>query len=634
VKQIFKFFSKLNKDSKIESFIFLPIIFNIIILLFCLKFCFSGLDFTDETTYLSLIVNRNYYDATVTQFGYVYYFLYWLTGFNIGLFRIINIILLLGIYSFLSRQILRFLIPKDFFSFYSPTCFNLLGFSLTTLPLAFLGTWLPTPNYNLLNLEALGLVLNGLLLLGRRKEQALNPNKICWSAWLLIGLGGYLVFLAKPTTAAGLALVVLVWLFFACNLNVKGVLAAVSLSFILLLMTALLIDGSVSAFILRYERYIALEELSGGHSLFAWLSQPIELLKDLSDIFSPGLLLSCLLSLLAFSWLPRHNRKSQGLGIVAFFILLAIVFVYRPLWFLTSDSEKMGHLLWVVPFGAVLISWTKIRQKALGQEKRRLACLFLFAVQMLLYHLGSNNTLTHSISLTSFFLFYGFIFVLSAEIDPVRWLKKMASYACFGQVTVACVLVFAWSPPYRQIGSLWNYNVEVKIPENGSTLKMAPEMAEFIQKWRVLADNHGFDPATPVIDLTGRSPGAIFILGAYLPKTPWLYSGYSGADQFAVASLKRLSCRQLTEAWLIIDLDYIGDLKPDILVQAGLDFDNVYYQLLGQVDYPIRRTDGGIIFRPLGLLAPLKEETQRAETCSKKRENNQSADIPAVLLEN
>ncbi|MGL3104482.1 hypothetical protein [Bradyrhizobium sp. BR 1432] len=63
--------------------------------------------------------------------------------------------------------------------------------------------WRLTPSYNTLNVQSLFIVMIGLLLADRpgRIRQVLG--------WILLGVGGWCCFMAKPTTAAAIALLVM-----------------------------------------------------------------------------------------------------------------------------------------------------------------------------------------------------------------------------------------------------------------------------------------------------------------------------------------------------------------------------------------------------------------------------------------
>ena len=68
---------------------------------------------------------------------------------------------------------------------------------ISTASLVSLTRWLPTPSYNGLALQALFVAAAGLLLADKKVYRASVAGSV------LIGIGGWLAFMAKPTTAAG-----------------------------------------------------------------------------------------------------------------------------------------------------------------------------------------------------------------------------------------------------------------------------------------------------------------------------------------------------------------------------------------------------------------------------------------------
>jgi hypothetical protein len=102
-----------------------------------------------------------------------------------------------------------------------------------------------TPSYNSLSFQALLLASIGLLLAEK------TASKASIIGWLLIGVGGWLTFMAKPTSAATLGFVISICLPLTNKLNFRLLGISIVTAIILLIASAWVIDGSVIIFIER-----------------------------------------------------------------------------------------------------------------------------------------------------------------------------------------------------------------------------------------------------------------------------------------------------------------------------------------------------------------------------------------------
>jgi hypothetical protein len=117
--------------------------------------------------------------------------------------------------------------------------------AIATASLAFLAA---TPSYNSLALQALLVAAIGWLL----ADKKVSPASI--SGWAMIGIGGWLAFMSKPTTAAALAVTSAIYLIVAGKFSRRLLLIPLFMAASLLLCSALFIDGSMTTFVdrLRY----------------------------------------------------------------------------------------------------------------------------------------------------------------------------------------------------------------------------------------------------------------------------------------------------------------------------------------------------------------------------------------------
>ena len=116
-----------------------------------------GFDITDESYYILTARQPNQIFSTVTHDGYYTGLLYYLTGYNLAYFRLLGIIILVGISCQFAVEFYRYTINKFNFSY------NILDKYLFLIPivtgsLAYYASWLLTPSYNWLNIISVLLV--------------------------------------------------------------------------------------------------------------------------------------------------------------------------------------------------------------------------------------------------------------------------------------------------------------------------------------------------------------------------------------------------------------------------------------------------------------------------------------------
>jgi hypothetical protein len=109
------------------------------------------------------------------------------------------------------------------------------------------------------------------------------------------------------------------------------------------------------------------------------------------------------------------------------------------------------------------------------------------------------------------------------------------------------------------------------------TLIVSQETARYFTELKTIANSADFQPNTPLIDLTGDSPGAIYALEARAYNFPWLLGGYSGSDQAAVYILKQWNREHLNSAWILtVEANGERSLSISVLSEIGLDFPEGY----------------------------------------------------------
>lgn len=218
-----------------------------------------GLDVTDEGFYLNSISRPDLYPATYTQFGFLLHPIYLLLGGDLVLLRLTGVVLVTLAAVFFASSSLR--LPGVPAMPGAGRVAVVLGGACAVLLAYF--PWLPTPNYNLLNLFGVMLIFGGWF-------QFLT-TRLAWhrsTAIVLFAIGFATVALVKPTAAPVLAAGIMgLTLPFGRRALIE-VIAGGTLSLVLVALALVAIDGNLSAAIQRYRDVLALNALSGtGHDL-------------------------------------------------------------------------------------------------------------------------------------------------------------------------------------------------------------------------------------------------------------------------------------------------------------------------------------------------------------------------------
>jgi hypothetical protein len=140
--------------------------------------------------------------------------------------------------------------------------------------------------------------------------------------------------------------------------------------------------------------------------------------------------------------------------------------------------------------------------------------------------------------------------------------------------------------PYRQPLSLWDNYAKINIQTGRGELILSPLAAEYIEKLRSIAKSNGFEPGTPIIDLSGNVPGSLYVLDSYTPKNAWILSGQNDRSEYFSYLLSTIPCEEITRAWLLDDdaMDVIP-IEPKILLESGLNI-GTDYSLEGMAPFP------------------------------------------------
>lgn len=540
---------------------------SLALMVWVLWFCGFGIDFRDEGFYLVWMTDPSKYDYSLTQFGFLYRPFFELMGRSITGIRQGNLLITLVLAWILANRVLCI---WGFRKERGPRL--ILAAALGTGSLAFLHIWLPTPSYNWLALQGLMVACMGLLLAAPHDQR---PPTLLSSIW--IGVGGWLTFMAKPPTAAGLALCALIYLLFSRKPAWRPLLLSAAIAVLLLLGSALVIDGSLVRFANRYLTGMRMAELMFGvkdrNSLLPRLGGlKLEPLTQYQIIFGT-------LALAAVAWLV--GLRARVATVITTCVLLAlgtgtllIVLGFLP--GLTRIENYRGLLMGVVPLGMLAAFVVRWRSGARMQGTWRV--IILMMVMPLVYVSGTANDNWWQISHAAVFwvIAAALVAVTPVSAPAESRLPQVLVVAFATQFLIAVIIQTGIEAPYGQAASLRDQHRQTSVGQPDVHLNLTPGFGAYLEDAERKARQAGFEPGMSVLDLTGRSPTALYSMRASLMGSAWIQGGYPGSSRHVIALLGRLTCDELSSAWLLNQPVNTTSIDPDVLASFGANLDKDY----------------------------------------------------------
>ncbi|WP_113261289.1 hypothetical protein [Agrobacterium cavarae] len=562
---------KNNINIPLSACLLLSAVATLILLLHLMCNSYYGLDLSDESFYLVWISNPFIYDASATQFGYLYHPLYALLNGSLSALRQANIIITFALAWCLSATVMRYSarLEGDV-----ETSLLIVSAGLATSSLSIFDTSLLTPSYNSLALQALMITSIGILLAAR------DLTYRSFVGWALIAIGGWLAFMSKPTTAAALALVTSLYLIISRKASVALICFAVFIVSLLLFSSALLIDGSLGGFLNRILMGVDdAKILGGGYSMGS--------LFRLDD-FNLGkagklvILTLCLMTSVAM-W-GSITKTYRGTRVSFCLLLLSFVSIIFFTISRTTILTRLGEFQGLAIFG-VMIAATSAT--FLARDHRPLPSLagpdwalaFLFLVMPHIFAFGTNRNYWVNGAWAGIFWLLSSIILAAPVARKSRSWSFAVPLAFSTQIVVAALIQSGVQNPQRQPEALYLNDVTLKLGQQKTAVTLASTYAAYLSSVISQAAASGFKPKTPVIDLTGQSPGVLYAIGAKSIGQAWMIGAYPGSQQLAEVALRRASCDDIGTAWVLLEPEGPRSISPQLLRVMGLLFPENYRKM-------------------------------------------------------
>jgi hypothetical protein len=553
---------------------------NAVLLLRLLWLCRAGLDFTDEGFYLNWISNPWLYPTSHTQFGFVYHPFHVLLGGDLAWLRRANLLATCGLAGWFFFRVLQQILEPGFPTDLFRGKLVSLSMIFSTSALLYLYQWLPTPNYNSLALQALLLVAIGLLGVERSSSASLP-----WFSISLVAVGGWLAFMAKPTTASLLALFVAGYF---CSLGRRAIPLIASagvLAILLLAGSAWMIDGSPVRFAWRLSEGAAdVGKLGGGYNIAHILRLgrfPIPA-REVLPLCTHVLLVT---AGLLFASRPSASPRIQAAyatGLVATGLTGAFLFWRglpwpHPTYFGLQILAPVGGALL-----AALITFLCDRSQA---HRSGFSLSLLFLMLPYAYTFGSNGDYWVSQGWAGiFWIAAGLLFLRAARPGRIAW-PELLPVATATTLCASLILGTTTEYPYRQTGPLRENTHAISMRPDGPRLWIKSDFHAYLSQVQEATRQAGFVAGTPMIDLTGHYPTTLYFLQARAIGLAWLCGGYPGSEAMTTAALDRVPPDILHQAWILTEPQGPRKLPPSMLRRYGINLETDY-AIVTTVDSP------------------------------------------------
>ena len=560
----------------------------------CLAACVSffiwasghGYDINDESYYLLWDSAPFSLHFSVSRFGYFWHPIYKLVGGNIALLRIAGASILVACSATFAFALQKFI---DFRSGSGNERY-LIVLSISTSAFWFYCTWLSVPGYNLLNLCALLLFFSGLLAAteGATKVGASDRWQTIGPA-ILSGVSLGVMALVKPTTWAAAIVLGVAWLVLLRPPRTSVFIAVLAVSSaVMLSISILLIDGSLSVFLdnlLSSLAILRLQDHPGDvHGIVNSVLGPFE--RDrvwkIFPAIALGIAILCVCigivsTMLGLMKINHRLQKIISYGLVAalaiFIAMARAVDLQLPIPWYNYHAWYFSFLILACAI-AIVLARTKFIEWD-GWQRRAIAAA-LVALAPIAYSFGSNVTiLRHMVAASVFWAGTTMLICSLASSVQRKQLFGITAVLC-GMATIGLFAGLVLAP----IGSeapLMQQTEAVTVGPDGARLLVDRTTADYIRSFQRAAVGAGFEPGTPVVDLTEFGPGIVFALSGSAPGLPWLADNPDGSMTVALAVLKTIPKSELQRAWIITGSSRNFSNIRTALNAVGLNFPAAYH---------------------------------------------------------
>ena len=209
----------------------------------------------------------------------------------------------------------------------------------------------------------------------------------------------------------------------------------------------------------------------------------------------------------------------------------------------------------------------------------RLGLFFVFLLLPFIFAIGTaNNTWEHSRFASFFWLISGFVLIIPFCLK-LKLYQTILFLVLLSQLITSISIKERIEKPRRYNQSLGLDDTRI-IVNNNHQLILSKEFANYISDARKIAAQSGFTKEDAIIDLSGQSPGLLYLLGAKSIGTAWNIGGYKGSLDLAKATFNLVNCTDIANAWVLYENKGPRSISTDLLTSLGINFP-IQYQKVG-----------------------------------------------------
>jgi hypothetical protein len=283
-----------------------------------------------------------------------------------------------------------------------------------------------------------------------------------------------------------------------------------------------------------------------------------------------------------FIWIALKNYKLINFIyiITCFLILVAITtLTITKINWNPNYGRYTSYLVFGIFYACLFVFIILLIKKKIIIHDARLGLFFVFLILPFIFAMGSTNNTWGKSGATSFFwLISGFVLI-------IPWFLKTKLYQPIIFLVLLSQLITSIFIKER-IEKPRRYNQPLRLDDtrivvnNNHQLILSKEFANYISDARKIAAQSGFTKEDAIIDLSGQSPGLLYLLGAKSIGTAWNIGGYKRSLDLAKATFNLVNCTDIANAWVLYENKGPRSISTDLLTSLGINFP-MQYQKVG-----------------------------------------------------
>jgi len=551
---------------------------TLFILFRAIYFAPRGFDLTDESYYLMWMTDPWAYKLEGRLFGFFYHPLYLLVGGDITYLRLANLLVTWLLFYGLALTLIKKIELHSVSSWSLGKTHRYLAALLLTTPVQLLANFvcLPaTPSYNSLCAQGLAIALWGLLLIDHKCQV------FAFSSWVILGLGGYMTFMGKFSSAMLLTIGVTLYLLASHRNQLPYFFLAVVVALTALVVSAVTVNGSIGSFIYEYKLGLQWVSVEGSPQRYQlWL----KFFKGPSLKGWQWLVFFAVVSL-SYAYVKCYISSQRKYDLLCELFLMTILtlgigvtsgflpFPSQLFHYARIHYGLFGFGLLAAPIGALLACWPQNwKHHFRDSQVSLLKFALLLVIMPHIFAFGTGHPYFFQASAVAVFWLMGAVTLLAA-LGPDRD-KTVAAFkimATASLLIMCCFTRYSEEYPYRQSQHLLQQRQIITAPDTGHVFIVTDDIHDYLVALQKIATAAGFKKGQCLIDITGHSPGVAYFLGAKAPGAPWLVGGYGEASKLWLTLLfDRLPPSDLEGCWVLLEPQGPRPNDPVWLTQYGL----------------------------------------------------------------